>query len=422
MRARARRWLGLAAAAAVAGGCTEDPLTGVDGGTAPGQTSPTVELELGPSDLVSWRDTTLTGFVTASDASFRILANDSTMRGRILARFATIPDSILVDTTRFPVSSFDNLFLRLVVDTAGSSFGADSMRIEMFALTRPFVDREATWTEASAGAPWMMPGGDLGTPLGALTVTALDDTLRVPFDAVSADSILSSWRAAQGAEGMAVRTVGSQGRLRITNVGLQFLSRSASPDTALLTLRSAAEQTFIFDPPTPPTGQALRLGGLPGARAYLDFILPDTAGALPLRGSTINRAALILRPLAPPGTPFALSQALNGSALRLLADPFVLGPRTPIGRTLGLTLTPLDPDSLAARAPIQFDVTSLIQEWAAADPDSLSTLRVAIRPLPEGFELEYWEFGSGESAPADRPSLRIIVTPPVGFDVPGARR
>ena len=150
---------------------------------------------------------------------------------------------------------------------------------------------------------------------------------------------------------------------------------------------------------------------------YFDFELPDSIGPVELRGATINKAGLEFRPTAGAPAPFALERALSSQAVRLLADPFVFGEKTPIGSVLGLPQA-LNPDSLAEGAVLQYDISTLIRLWSQAPADSVVPLRVGIVAVPENRELGFWEFFSKEDSPGVRPVIRVLFTPNPSFLLP----
>ncbi|MEE9208224.1 MAG: hypothetical protein V3U67_07610 [Gemmatimonadota bacterium] len=402
--------------------CTEDAITDVSPEDAPGSSQPTVEIELRADDFASFEDTTYLGYAIPGAAPFSIVADQSELDSRWLGRFSTIPDSVRVDTLDVAIDSFVTAALRLVVDTALSvlpdSAFADPFSLSAFSLDRSFVEREATWTEASAGSPWTTPGGDLGALLGTLgldTLTAetFPDTIVVPFTG-NIDSLVVAWRSADGEPGVALSLVGRGVVLQISATAL--LLEAAAVDTTVSVARSPSAQTFIFDPPTPSVGLSLRIGGLPAARAYLRFAIPESVAGLELRGAVINDAVLLLRPLGTPTDAFALSQTTAASAFEVTGNPLTEGAKVPIGSNLGLGAQALDPDSLAAGVTLEFPATALIQQWASND--TIQFLNVGIRTVPEGSTLGRWEFGSAESAAVFQPGLRLIVTPPTEFELP----
>lgn len=420
------RWsLLLPIAAALAAACTEDPITGPPG---EGIDEPveTVEVTLAADEFLLWRDTTFTGYALPTDAGFTVVADTGGFRSRTLLRYGTVPDSVTVDSVRLPIEAYADAELRFLVDTAGSSIPPNRFRLQVRGLERGYEPDEVTWELAAEGEPWATPGGDLGAELGSLDLSAapdsvLADTLAIPVGAAS-DSLLSDWAGRDGGEGAALLVDGPGTRLRVQDATLLFRAKPAGRDTLVRLavvpfLGASSPITFIYDPPAPPAGSALRMGGLPASRFYLEFLPPDTVEGFALTGGTINRAELVFRPLAPPPGLFALEDPPNVTIIDLIGDPFVIGAKTPVGGALGPGGVTVEPDSLAAGAPVRFDFTSLMTRWAAA-PDSFGTFTVGVRFQPDVQSLGFWDFGSVESDAALRPFVRIVLTPPSDFDIP----
>jgi hypothetical protein len=334
----------------------------------------------------------------------------------MLSRIETIPDSLFVDTLRLAIVEYQSAALRLVVDTLGGSVLPDSgTDIRVHALSRDFDAREASWAEARAGEPWITPGGDLGELLGSVHIDSLQDTLIVPISA-DVDSLLAAWRASEGEPGYVLSASADGTTLTVSSQALIFDVLAETQDTTVEVLRGPQTQTFIFEPSPPDPAGALRLGGLPAARAYMRFELPDSLDGVPLRGARINRASLFLRSTGEPAPPFATTDTTFANMFELLADPFEQGAKTPIGSSLG-TFVQLDPITLQSGGEQEFNITTLVQAWASGASDSIPDLRFGIRMLPEGTEVGYWEFGQlGD--PGSEPRLELLVTPPTEFDVP----
>lgn len=402
--------------------CTEDPITSADRDAAPGASSPTIEMVFDASVLPLWRDTTYEGFVTADGASFQLAADTEGFAARPLGRFSTLPDSVFVDTTRAAVESFSSAVFRVSLDTARSVAPEDGVEVVVWGLARSFDENRATWEVARQGEAWTTPGGDLDVILGIDTVSLAPDDLGVRPDTFTvpllpdADSLLTAWRDSDGEPGIALVATGTGTDLRVLNVSIVAEAVPEGVDTTLTIVRGTNPSTFIYRPPTPSTSTRLRLAGIPAARFYLDFELPDSVDGIELRGSTINRAALEFVPTAAASPPFTLTEALSAQAVRLLADPFQYGEKTPIGQTLGPPQA-ADPGSLAEGTSLKFDISPLIRLWSQVS-DSIIPLRVGIVPLPENRELAYWEFFSAEDAPGVRPVVRILFTPNPSFLLP----
>ncbi len=406
----------LLAVALAASACTEDALVGVDPDSAPGQGNATIELELAASDLPLWRDTTFSGYALPSTSGLRIVASGPELDARTLGRITTLPDSVFLDDANREVERFENARIRLVIDTVASSLPEAGGTLAAHALATAFDEREANWSQAADGMPWTTPGGDLAELLGTLTVDSLNaDTLFLPID-VDADSLLSSWRADDGGTGFAVSSETADVFLRVRQLVLAFDVKPVGRDTLIETLRAASPATFIFDPQTPEPTEALRIGGLPATRAYLNFRLPESVDGAALRGARINRATLLLTARALPDAPFAAEDTLFASVFDLLSDPFESGPKTPVGVTQGNSVA-IAAEEMEEGSEVVLPLTRLVQLWAAADPDSVSELNVGLRLLPEGGDLPFYEFGSVDDA-ALAPRLRILLTPETPFDLP----
>jgi hypothetical protein len=414
--------IGAAGLAVLLSSCTERALLEVDSDTAPGQTTATQEIEIPVQGMISWRDTTYSGYEVPASASYRVLTDSPVLQGRLLARFETIPDSIDVGTVQQPIESYANGRFRLIVDSASSSIPLAGVDLEVYALTRPYEEREATWTVAAEGVPWSEPGGDLGERLAFLRIDApfdstTSDTLFVPFE-LSTDSVLSEWAAGDGEPGLAIRAVGASASIDVRSLAVAFDVKPFGQDSLVPAARSPAGYTVIFDPQTPAADGESRLGGLPASRIYLDFELPESWEGLQLKGSTINAASLVFRPEPAPPIPFRLDTPVEVIAFQLLADPFEIGPKTPIGGVLGPPEI-LDPEAIVEDgAELALSITPLVLVWSFAPPDSLDVLRIGIRSSPEGADLGFWRFGSAEDVSRLRPSVRMLVTPRVPFRLP----
>lgn len=409
---------------ATAVGCTEEGLTGVEGEEPPGQAADAVSVSLAADELPVWRDTTYTGYATIDDVPFLLAADQPPLQSRALFRIGNVPDSIGGQ----PIDSIGAMNLRVVADTARSAFSGDSATLELYSLSRSFRADEATWEQASEGTPWDSAGGDLANRLadvrfryGAGQDTLASDTLRLPFHGES-DSLIAAWADSGSVPPLAVLVRGDGNRMVIRQVAIELQARNADMDSLERQVASSSASTFIHDPDLPPVGQQLRAGGLPSSRFYIVFRPPDSIEGVPIRGARVNRAELVFHP-TDSASPFRPPVIVSALPSRLLADPFVYGARTPIGDPLGgrsvqANILALDPDSLSAGQPLTIRVTDLIQSFARAPADSIEEFEVGLRPVPDGQDLGFWDFGSVEAAEGMKPELRILITPPTDFTLP----
>lgn len=405
----------VAVAALIAGGtltaCTEDPLA-LDSDSAPGATSETLDFTLTVTDLPSWRDTTYIGFALPTEAVFQLVSNSSRLTARALGR-VNVPDTITTFADTLPVDTFDSLSVRIQIDTLRSEFSALPVTLKMIELTRSFDSDVVTWTQAGPGTSWTTPGGDLGVELGSVEIVAITDSLVMTPD-VSADSLLKAWQDSDGEHGFVLVVEGPETTIHIQQVLFRYRALLEGRTQPVTQEQVWRPRTFITDPVQPPPGIALRIGGLPASRFYLDFDVPAEIDGVPLAGATINHAELVFEPLPPPADPFALERSLATRPMTLLADPFVFGEKTPVG-SAPLSFTTLDPDSLAAGRAVRLDVTLLVLD-AVRDGDP--RIRLGFRGEPDAQALGYWEFGSIEAPFALRPRLRIVLTRPAIFEIP----
>lgn len=399
------------AVAALALACTEDPLA-LPGDGAPGATSETRDVSVDVADLESWRDTTYTGFALPRNASFTVVANRAVLRARTFGRLV-VPDTVRTLADTLPAERYEDLVVHVALDTLRSEYSGFPVTLRLVALTQRFSVDEVTWTEARPGVPWMSPGGDLGPVLGSVEITEATDSVDVEPD-VPADSLLKAWRAEDGGNGFAVLVEGPEADVRLRSIRFEYDALLEGRENPVVQTQLVDTRTFATDPPHPPPGTSLRVGGLPSARFYLEFTTPDTVEGVPLARAQINYAELVFQPLPAPAEPFVLERALSGRQLTLLGDPFELGPKTPVGPAPA-SFASLQPDSLAAGMPIRLNITNTL---SAAVRDSAARIRFGLRPEPDAQTLGFWEFGSIESPPALRPRLRIILTPSAEFELP----
>ncbi len=414
-------WVGALLALVTAGSvaaCSEAGLVSAPGGDTPGSAAETREVIVPVSEFGTWRDSTFGGFATPSTTSWILAAQDSALQSRALLRFAAVPDTVIINAQLLPIDSVGGILVRFGADTARSSLPGDSVTVSVFTLDRHFDPDEAEWGRAAAGDPWP-GGGALVRRLGRQSIPTSVDTFTVGVRG-DADAFYEEWRDAGSPPSMAVTVDGTGNRLFLRNAVLEFLASPPEQDTLASATSVVEERTSIYDPPQAPVGRSLRLGGVPSSRAYFAITPPDSVDGLPLRGSQINRADLLLWPLPGGSSVFRPRGPLGVVALQLLGDPFELGAKTPVGQALaGGQVFRLDPDSVAAGRPLEVDVTELFAQWARFPEDSTAVFRLGLRPVPDGARFGYWDFGSvGADSSALRPMVRLLFTPPTSFELP----
>lgn len=410
MNGRGLAALATAVVLVMLGACAEDPLS-LGSEEVPGAGVETRDVTVSVAELTTWRDTTLTGFARPSTAPFVYVSSATDVSSRGLVRF-DVPDTIRTFVDTLPAAKFEEVEFALRFDTIRSEFTEFPVTVKLVELGERFDPHGATWQEAAPGVPWGAPGGSLGVEIASAVLEAVSDTLLMT-PAVAEDSLMKAWRETDGGNGFAIVLDGPETKLRLTQMVLRYDPTLVGRTLAVPQSQRWDERAFILDPPQPPTGTALRVGGLPASRIYFEFVPPGILGEAGLEGSTVSQAEIILHPLAAPEL-YAAERRIEARKVSLLGDPFEIGEKTPIGSGDLLTTT-LDPDRLREGEPVRLDITLLM---ARAVLDSLTRIRIGFRADPDAQALGYWEFGSAESPPEFQPQLRIVFSSAPDFTVP----
>jgi hypothetical protein len=414
--------LPLAAVLGGLAGCTQESIVAVDP-DVPGTTVPTVEISALASDLFGWRDTTFIGFELPATSSLKILADRDDLASRVLGRF-DIPDSIVTQFGSQQIDRFVEAEFRVLLsfEEDPDSVAVPDYRLEVFTLEQRYDSLEATWVEREGNVTWETPGGALGPLLASGDFPTAVETAVLPLSG-PVDDLLQFWRETEGEPGVALVLRGGGPEFFVSGFELATEVTVVGRSDTIPAVFDGRATTFIYDPPQPSPDRSLRIAGLPSARIYLQFTLPDTLGGVLLSGATINHAELQFRPLAAPDPPFTLERDIATSVLEVAADAFAVGPKVPVGPPIPNPLTnaaqfiTISPEGLADGEPLRANITALVSR--VANFDTLTQVRVAIRPVPSDAQaFGFWEFGSVESELALRPRLFMLVTPSTRFPVP----
>ncbi len=431
-------WLVLAALVLTA--CERDEIVDVDPDAAPGPTSTTVEALLDAGVLSDWADTAFGGFARAGNTGYvQVVGGAPLGTTRGLIQFDSVDVEVRIPGSISAVQAYDSARVVIGVDSTQTFVSAAGTMILQLVEVQQEWDWSATWEFAvdtpGVAVPWTGgPGGSLGPTILAedtLELVVTDTTTEVPDSLVfwlgeASDSLLKLW-----ADSLEVNTgfaviVADSGHTRLFGARLDYnVIPVDNPDTAVAVNSFATARTFIFDP----TGVEdiegiLRVGGVEGWRTYTQFVIPDSATVLgsgelyPLRGSTINKAELLLISVEQRPPPFLAENPFQTRTYELADDFLVFGPRTPVGIIVSGGDVVLFPDSVAMGDTVRVDLTRLVRRWAAASPDSVPVLRFSIRPLAAASTFGFWEFGAVDGDPDFAPALRVVFTPPVGFRLP----
>jgi hypothetical protein len=383
--------------------------------TAPGDcpgNCPSDHLVMRDTIIFGERDSTYTGFVTASQGIRMLLSNGfGGSQSLGIVRFAAGFDSISYQGKFYPAVR-DSVLLSVTLmarDPAATGLALDVYRLP------PTVPVDSATGYADV-APLLTPDRLLGSM--AIPDTLTTGTLRLAFSGAGLDPLafipadsnvlrLAFRLSSAAPTGVAIGS-GSAGT---SGPGFLTWLRATVPDTAggdttivqglpRIVLYSSSIGDAAASPSSP---DLLAVGGIPSARSIVRFAVPsritDTA--------SIVRATLILVPTEP-------MTALPGdSALLDVEGVFSdLGPKSPRIQTLADYITtrlivPGEADS------IQMDVTNVARLWneAAGIPSSL-----LVAMTPEASTFGFARFGSSRT-PDHRPAIRITYASPYPFEV-----
>ncbi len=430
----------LAIAALVLVACEPDEIVDVDPEAAPGTSSPTLETLLDTSVLTGWADTAFGGFTRAGVTGYiQVVSGAPLGTTRGLVQYDDIEVDIRIPDVISAVQAYDSARVVVGVDSTQTFFPAAGEMILQLVEVQQEWDVSATWEFAvdtlGVAVPWSGgPGGSLGPTILAEDTLALivtDTTTEVPDSLVfwlgaASDSLLKLWAdSLEVNTGLAV-VVADSGHARLTGARLSYnMIPVENPDTAVAATSASTAETFIFDPTgTENIEGILRVGGVEGWRSYTQFVVPDSvpvlgsAGLYPLRGSTINRAELLLVSLDQQFPPFQAEEPFQTLTYTLADDFLVFGPKTPVGNQVRAGDVVVFPDSIAIGDTVRVELTWLLADWSQVSQDSVPLLRFVIRPARAAATFGFWDFGAIDGDPSFTPSLRIVFTPPAGFGLP----
>jgi hypothetical protein len=164
--------------------------------------------------------------------------------------------------------------------------------------------------------------------------------------------------------------------------------------------------------PAPAPADVIRVGGLPGRRAYMRFNIPSYL----IDSTNVVRATLLLTQRPNPAAPEP-NDSLAITEFRVVASPEV----TDLTRALQFVTRFRNADSLRVTAAgsevLEFEMIELIRSWrgttAAKTPRA-----VALATQQEGASPRLADFYSNEAPDALRPRLRLIYLPQASGGLP----
>jgi hypothetical protein len=414
------------AAAALLASCDEQ----LEGGTACPVLCPTPPTSVRDTTFFAVElDTSISGFpAIGSEPQFFIATLGDTLQTAGIVRFDSLPltfkhSNSAVDSNIVYVDT--GAFVRLSIvrpDTVGAP-----TTIEVYDVDLDSAEDADPTAVRSAFTPDRL--------LGSRTVPAdsLKDTVRVPIDP---DKLLAKIQSPSDRLriGLRVRSTTSARLTIVSSNGASTYGRSPP----LLIFRPSADTTVLLDtvaprsttpaapfvasdladylvvtkaPPDPPS-DVIRVGGLPGRRAYFRFNIPSRI----IDSSNVVRATLLItqRPngLSPgPRDSVALEQ------FTVTAGPAV----TDLSRALLFLTAPGKTDSTrlvaADSGTRSFEMINLVRAWRSTTADR-TPRALALRTTTESLTGGQIDFFSIEAPITVRPKLRLTYLPQQASGLP----
>lgn len=363
-------------------------------------------------------DTSVAGFpLIGTELQLFIASLGDTLQTRGIVRYDSLPDTFrhvntAEDSVIVAVDTGAIIKLRLVTgDTVGLPVTVELYDVDLNGAE----DADPTAVDTAFTADRL---------IGSRTFAAesLKDSISVPIEP---DKLLAKLQATFPANrlrvGIRVTSAGSAQLTVVTSNGLSaprlvfrpardttvpivdMGPRSQTPDEAFIASDLADYLVVVKAPPDPPP-DVLRVGSIPGRRAYFRFNIPTNI----LDSSSVVRATLLLTQRPNAFSPDALD-TVTIEQFAVTAGPTV----TDVARAL-LFLTSSTTDSVplvAADSGVRaFEMIGLVRAWRNTKPDR-TPRAFALRSRTEGQSGRQVDFFSLE-APLDvRPRLRLSYLP-----------
>lgn len=396
----------------------------LDGGLACPALCPQQDVTIRDTILVPELDTAIAGYPPiGAESRLYVTSMGDTLQTRGVARWDSLPDKFRHNNSAIDsaIVSVDSAYIRLYVEP--DTLRLDPLTVELYDVDMGGAEENDLSVIATAFVPSRLIGS------GTFSPAEVRDSLNVPIDtAFLLDKIQAPVPnnrlrvgvrvTAASQPTLVVRTVngGSPPRLVFrpqagdTSVPLTNLPvRSLTPSDPQIRAELADFLLVAQAPPDPP-GDVIRVGGLPGRRAYLRFNVP----ARILDSTTLVRATLLLTQ-RPNGhspepddsvaiVPFEVTaSAAVGDLTRALF--FLRG--LPVGfpaRTDSVRI-PATEDEVR-----EFQVIGYVRNWRGTDP-AVTPRALALNSTVEGISGRQIDFYSIEAPLALRPRLKITYLP-----------
>ena len=389
--------------------------------------------ELCSDQSATLKDTTLLGVLTidsvltgypqfGSTRDFTMIAQGDTADVRLVIRFDTIPNTFrhpnsAVDST---VTRVDSARMFIVVDT---TIGRPKAPVTIDAFD---VDTTATDSLPLTLVPLFRPDRLIGTR--TFEVAEIRDTLPIPIN----NAVVLA-KLTKGAHLRVGLRISSSQTSRLKVVGSVYAPRltyRVTPDTlvhpdtvvlhSLTPTGDPLANVFAMYPiivagalPIPANG-VLAVGGVGGARTYLQFNLPT----LLVDSVEVIRASLLLNQLqsrvvasSADSTAMLVNPILSGTAV---TDISTIVNFAGTGTNIGLDSVRLVPKDAGLRS---IELVNLFRAWRAVGTQN-SNRAIVLRASHEASSAAELNFVSSDGSATLRPRLRITYVPRRGFGLP----
>jgi hypothetical protein len=376
-------------------------------------TSPGACPDYCPAARLQVRDTVLNGalvreewfqgYVRADRASAMQVASDGTQeQSRAVVRFFPLADSVSIGSELRPITAIDSFRLRFTLLRRRQDVSDLEVRIHRIPVSVDtswgFADLDPYFQDSTLLATIVIPDSVLSDSLvGDSLVTVLAGDA---FPTLAQDSQTVAVGLAVRGDQAAYVDLGS----RQGTAGQSALTRYVQADSSGTNVsreesRSVDLDTFAARAIAAPGADAVAVGGVPAARAFLRLSVPDTI----LQRSNVVRATLLLVPAEP-----ALGAPGDTLSLRAFALEADYGPKS--------RFVPSPVDSIVRGAvdvavgsadTIRIDVTHIVRPWQA---DTTRPRTILLRIVPEGATLGEVRLATSRSA-GPKPAIRITYVP-----------
>jgi hypothetical protein len=396
------------------GACDEN----LDGGTACPILCPQQQLTLQDTTLFAVElDTSIAGFPSlGSEVQFFIASLGDTLETAAIVRFDSLPQTFrrLNSVDDSTIVAVDSAYVRLAL-VAGDTIDAPTT-IEVYDVDLDGAEEADPTSVTSAFTPDRL--------LGSATIAGADlqDSAKVFID--NARLLERIQRVPNGNRlrvGIRVTSTGNNrlSALSTNGGGVPLLIFRPSVDTAVPKITvlpmsrtpldafeslALADYQVVLRAPPPPASDVVRVGGLPGSRAYFRFNIPSNI----IDSTNIVRATLILTQTPSPGAPEP-DDSIGILPKRVIASPAV----TDISRAMTLTQGGADSTRMTGGGAGDrlFEIIGLVRAWAQTSPDSTPRAMTLESSVEGALPRQVDFFSTGAANAAVRPRLRLTFLP-----------